>query len=188
MARSGMIRWRMGLRGLALSSLVLALGLSACNNNKSNAAALAGGSGHGSASSAVLTRAPEGTQPVNAFCVIMPDHPSSASETFMYQGQAIGFCCADCISSFEEADEATRAKMIADAKAKKASAGGASVIPAGQPINSVCPFSGKPAKADVVAMHEGSTIAFCCPGCQGSFAKKSEAEKDAILAKAASAR
>ncbi len=41
----------------------------------------------------------------------------------------------------------------------------------GAPINSVCPFSGKPVDSKALTNYRGVTVGFCNPGCRDDFAK-----------------
>ena len=53
---------------------------------------------------------------VNKICAVEGgDHTVDAEFFTMYKGQKIGFCCKDCIKSFEEDPE----KYIAKVKARK---------------------------------------------------------------------
>lgn len=36
-------------------------------------------------------------------------------------------------------------------------------------VNTLCPISGRPVKADCTAQIDGATVAFCCGGCRGQF-------------------
>ncbi len=38
-----------------------------------------------------------------------------------------------------------------------------------KPVNTVCPVSGKDAKASVTSKHKGKDVAFCCNNCKGKF-------------------
>jgi hypothetical protein len=51
-------------------------------------------------------------------------------------------------------------------------------------VNTQCPYTGGPVKSTVTADYKGQTVGFCCPGCQGRWAKATDAERDAMLAKA----
>jgi hypothetical protein len=51
-------------------------------------------------------------------------------------------------------------------------------------VNTTCPYTGGPVKSTVTSEYKGQMVGFCCPGCQGRWAKASDAEKDAMLAKA----
>ncbi|PCH81990.1 MAG: glutathione S-transferase [Hyphomicrobiales bacterium] len=36
-------------------------------------------------------------------------------------------------------------------------------------INDVCPWSGKPVKADSLTLYKGEVVGFCNPGCRDKF-------------------
>jgi hypothetical protein len=50
--------------------------------------------------------------------------------------------------------------------------------------NTKCPYSGGPVNPAVTSEYKGKTVGFCCAGCQGKWAKASDADRDAMLAKA----
>ena len=56
--------------------------------------------------------------------------------------------------------------------------------PAGGPVNSECPYTGRPVTADSpTARYGGHTIGFCCRRCAGRWAAASEQAKSAVLAR-----
>jgi hypothetical protein len=57
------------------------------------------------------------SKPVNKYCIIMDEHPvrADAQTTVMYKGQAVGFCCEDCIDGWQKMSDAQK-----DAALKKA--------------------------------------------------------------------
>lgn len=42
------------------------------------------------------------------------------------------------------------------------------------PINSKCPWSGKPVSEDALALYRGFTVGFCNPGCRDKFVAATE--------------
>lgn len=60
--------------------------------------------------------------------------------------------------------------------------------PAAMSINKTCPVGGHAAVASKTVSYKGKTIGFCCADCVESFNKMSEAEKDAVLAKASTGK
>lgn len=49
--------------------------------------------------------------------------------------------------------------------------------------NTMCPIGGGPIAANVTPVaYKGKHVGFCCAGCAGKFAAKSDAEKDALVA------
>jgi hypothetical protein len=50
--------------------------------------------------------------------------------------------------------------------------------------NTMCPVGGGPVADSVSPIaYKGKNVGFCCAGCAGKFAKMSDSEKDAMLAK-----
>ena len=62
----------------------------------------------------------------------------------------------------------------------------AAVALAAPPTNApVCPVMGKPSpESGPREQWGGLDVGFCCPGCQSRWSKATDAEKDAMLAKA----
>lgn len=53
-----------------------------------------------------------------------------------------------------------------------------------QPVNKMCPIKGGEVDAESPTRpFKGVTIGFCCPGCEGKWDKKTDAEKMALLAR-----
>lgn len=50
--------------------------------------------------------------------------------------------------------------------------------------NTKCPVSGKATNPEMTADWNGQKVAFCCAGCKGTWAKLSDADKQAKLAAA----
>ena len=55
---------------------------------------------------------------------------------------------------------------------------------AAAPVNAKCPMSGKPVDNTHTVSYKGQTVGFCCGNCPSSWAKLSDADKDAKLAAA----
>jgi hypothetical protein len=55
---------------------------------------------------------------------------------------------------------------------------------AATPVNAKCPVSGKAVDNTKTVSYKGQTVGFCCGNCPSSWAKLSDAEKDAKLAAA----
>ena len=52
-------------------------------------------------------------------------------------------------------------------------------------VNEMCPIGNEPVVADGgVSEYKGDKVGFCCPGCKDEWEAKSEADKDAFIAKA----
>lgn len=51
-------------------------------------------------------------------------------------------------------------------------------------VNAKCPYSGGPVNPAVTTEYKGQMVGFCCAGCQAKWAKATDAQRDAMLAKA----
>lgn len=61
---------------------------------------------------------------------------------------------------------------------------GADKSMAATPVNTACPFSGKPVNASMgVVDYHGKNIGFCCNGCKDAFTKADDAKKSEMVAK-----
>lgn len=77
-------------------------------------------------------------------------------------------CCGEC-----------QTPAAGDVKATEAKAAG--------PVNSVCAIENEdPVDESVTVAWRGQTVGFCCPGCIKEWAKLSDSQKDAAVAKAIS--
>ena len=98
----------------------------------------------------------------------------NAEITYVYKGQAIGFCCKDCCAKFTAKPEDFIGK-VAEFKAepkkeekkpepkkeeKKADA---------KPINAKCPRLGKDVDPTKTVVYKGQVIGLCCDECKGKF-------------------
>src|SRR5204863_1481232 len=83
-----------------------------------------------------------------------------------YEEQKIGFCCDDCKGKFES-DPKKYIGKVKEFKKKKASVEEISFD--GDPINKVCPLSGKDVNPTKTVEYEGQKIGFCCDDCKGKF-------------------
>jgi hypothetical protein len=50
--------------------------------------------------------------------------------------------------------------------------------------NTKCPYSHEPVNPSVSTAYKGQNVGFCCAGCKGKWDKASDADRDAMLAKA----
>jgi len=125
---------------------------------------------------------------INAKCPVLGKDIDPAI-TFIFKGQAIGFCCKDCCGKFAAKPEDFIAKVAefkAPAEEKKAEP--KKVEPkkddkkaAGKPINAKCPRLGKDVDPAMVVVYKGQTIGLCCAECKGKF----EANPEKYIAKVA---
>ena len=98
----------------------------------------------------------------------------NAEITYVYKGQALGFCCKDCCAKFTAKPEHFIGK-VAEFKAepkkeekkpepkkeeKKADA---------KPINAKCPRLGKDVDPTKTVVYKGQVIGLCCDECKGKF-------------------
>lgn len=74
----------------------------------------------------------------------------------------VAICCNGCKGKVEAADAATKLTLVF-AKLDK-----------GFTLQTACPVSGKPIKADKFVEYKGKKVYFCCPGCPGAFEKNPE--------------
>ncbi|MCH7604166.1 MAG: hypothetical protein IIB54_15520 [Planctomycetes bacterium] len=109
------------------------------------------------------------------------------SPTTLYKGYTIGFCCTDSpgyngswagMSEIEK--DAFVARFVRDRVASPS-------VAKLTPINNVDPMTGKPIGPDQpTTFYKGYTIGFCCTKSEaynGGWARMSEAEKDAFIAR-----
>jgi YHS domain-containing protein len=90
-----------------------------------------------------------------------------AGRTVEYEKQLIGFCCADCVSKFE-GDPKKYIGKVKEFK-KKTSSVEISFTPDGDPINKLCPLTGKDVNPTKTVTYEKQLIGFCCDDCKGKF-------------------
>ena len=79
----------------------------------------------------------------------------------------VAFCCEGCLGKAKAAPAKELAALVFKSFDK------------GFTLQTKCPVSGKPIKAEQVATHKEKKVFFCCPGCPGPF----KANPDKFLAK-----
>src|SRR6185295_11658837 len=89
-----------------------------------------------------------------------------AGRTVEYEKQLIGFCCQDCVDKFE-GDPKKYIGKVKEFKKKKSSA--PEEILFADPINKVCPLTGKDVNVTKTVEYEKQLIGFCCDDCKGKF-------------------
>ena len=88
--------------------------------------------------------------PANKTCPVS-GKPVDAAQTSVFTKE-VAFCCTKCKGKFDKNPAACIGKVdLADAK-----------------LNTTCPVSNKPAKADVKSTYT-TTVGFCCGKCKGKF-------------------
>ena len=101
--------------------------------------------------------------PINKKCPIT-GKDIVAGKTVEYEKQLIGFCCMDCVGKFESDPK----KYIGKVKEfKKGKLPGE--ISFDDPINKVCPLTGKDINPTKTVEYEKQLIGFCCDDCKGKF-------------------
>ena len=86
-------------------------------------------------------------------------NPETAEE---FAGTKVAFCCEKCQGKFNAASDEQKVTLIcAD-------------ITKGFTLQTECPVSGKPIKAEHVVEHKGKKVYFCCPNCPAAFEKNPE--------------
>jgi len=85
----------------------------------------------------------------------------------------------DCEKSCEgEAVQVVAASNEGEACGGECAEGDVKALPVAiHAFNDNCPYSGNPAKADVVADYHGMKVNFCCNGCKGRFEKADDAKR-----------
>jgi YHS domain-containing protein len=83
--------------------------------------------------------------------------PVVATQTSLYEGRLVAFCCGDCKAAFDKEPTKFAAKLPP--------------ISAAVPVNTKCPVSGKDVDSTKTSVFEGKLVAFCCGDCKASFDK-----------------
>lgn len=99
---------------------------------------------------------------MNAKCPVT-GRPVVARFNVDHDGKTVGFCCGRCRSAFSQ-NPGKYADKLGPTKKGKESA-------STSPVNTQCPFSGKPIQKTAVATYRGKTIAFCNTHCRDDFRK-----------------
>jgi YHS domain-containing protein len=86
-------------------------------------------------------------------------NPAAKSEV---AGATVCFCCKNCKSKVDSASDAV-AMVFGDGAFEKAFT-----------LQTTCPVSGKPIKADKVVEHNGKKVYFCCGNCPKAFESNPE--------------
>ncbi|HVE41442.1 MAG TPA: hypothetical protein VNM14_16225, partial [Planctomycetota bacterium] len=103
--------------------------------------------------------------PINKTCPIS-GKDVNPTKTVEYEKQLIGFCCDDCKGKFESDPKKYIGKVKEFKKGKK---GADEEINFADPINKVCPITGKDVNATKTVEYEKQLIGFCCDDCKGKF-------------------
>jgi len=104
---------------------------------------------------------------VNASCP-KSGRPVAEGKVALHNGFAVGFCCEACQAKWQAEPEAEKTAFVAGFV---------------QPENATCPASGREINPEVVALHRGHAVGFCCNGCKGKFqTEMTDAQRDAVVA------
>jgi len=104
-------------------------------------------------------------EPINKTCPIS-GKDVNPTKTVEYEKQLIGFCCDDCKGKFESDPKKYIGKVKEFKKGKKSVD---EEISFADPINKVCPITGKDVNATKTVEYEKQLIGFCCDDCKGKF-------------------
>ncbi|MDW8382981.1 MAG: hypothetical protein RMN51_12840 [Verrucomicrobiota bacterium] len=100
--------------------------------------------------------------PLNTICPVS-DKLARRSSVLWHEGRLVAFCGEDCRAVFEKAPSPFDSRL-----AQLASPSPGQL--AARAVSSVCPVTGRPVQARITMVHEGCSIAFCCPECRARFA------------------
>mgnify|MGYP002624651957 CR=1 FL=1 len=87
--------------------------------------------------------------------------PVNEEKKLDINGVTVGFCCDGCKGRAEKAGDDAVDFVFAN-------------FDKGFTLQTECPVSGKPIKADQMVEYKGQKVYFCCPGCPGAFEKEPE--------------
>ena len=106
--------------------------------------------------------------PINKKCPIT-GKDIVAGRTVEYEKQLIGLCCQDCVGKFES-DPKKYIGKVKEFKKKKSSVTDICCSEeAADPINKVCPLTGKDINPTKTVEYEKQLIGLCCDDCKGKF-------------------
>ena len=106
--------------------------------------------------------------PINKKCPITGKEVA-AGRTVEYEKQLIGLCCQDCVGKFES-DPKKYIGKVKEFKKKKSSVTDICCSEeAADPINKVCPLTGKDINPTKTVEYEKQLIGLCCDDCKGKF-------------------
>ena len=115
--------------------------------------------------------------PINKKCPITGKE-IAAGRTVEYEKQLIGLCCQDCVGKFES-DPKKYIGKVKEFKKKKSSLDICCSESAAEPINmeigfadpinKVCPLTGKDINPTKTVEYEKQLIGLCCDDCKGKF-------------------
>ncbi len=123
---------------------------------------------------------------INKKCPVQPAEDVDPKVTVEYKGQAIGFCCKDCVKDFNK-DPAKYIKNVKEFKEPKKEEPKKEEPKKEEPkkeepkkeeakkaINTVCPVKDKAVNPEVTFTYKEQVISFCCKNCCAAFSKEPE--------------
>jgi len=126
---------------------------------------------------AAVEKASFAADPINKVCPIT-GKDVNPTKTVEYEKQVIGLCCDDCKGKFEADPKKYIGKVKEFKKGKKSSSPAAccceneaaqEIAVAADPINKVCPITGKDVNPTKTVEYEKQVIGLCCDDCKGKF-------------------
>ena len=106
--------------------------------------------------------------PINKKCPITGKE-IVAGKTVEYEKQLIGLCCQDCVGKFESDPKKFIGKVKEFKKKKSSVTDICCSEEAADPINKVCPLTGKDVNPTKTVEYEKQVIGLCCDDCKGKF-------------------
>lgn len=114
----------------------------------------------------VLGQAPKEAPKKLPNCPVM-DEPISFAVSVRTDDGPVYFCCSECIKKYQANPTKYAEKVAAQRK----------VLADWPKVQTACPVTGEPVKADVTADHGGKKVQFCCKGCVEKFQKEPDKYK-----------
>jgi len=93
-------------------------------------------------------------------CPVM-DEPISLAASVRTDDGPVFFCCDECIKKYQANPSKYADKVAAQRQA----------LATRPKVQTACPVTGEPAKADVTVDHSGGKVQLCCKGCISKFQK-----------------
>ena len=107
------------------------------------------------------------TEQITEVACPLTGKPINEEKTLEIAGAKVGFCCGNCLGKAKEAGD--DAIELVFAKFDK-----------GFTLQTECPVSGKPIKADKMVEYKGEKVYFCCPNCPKAFEAAPEKFADKV--------
>jgi YHS domain-containing protein len=101
-----------------------------------------------------------GTKQATQIACPLSGKPVDPETAIDVEGVAVAFCCNNCKGAAEKSDDAVAMLFGKEKNVKNAIT-----------LQTTCPVSSKPIKADKFVEYKGEKVYFCCPGCPPAFEK-----------------